>query len=50
MTGAELPLAHHSLVVAVPFAGPALALSAGLVFLALRERRANRGDREGDRA
>lgn len=38
-------LAHHSLLVALPFAAPVLALTLAVLALALRERR--RREREG---
>ena len=34
----SLPIAHHSLVMALPFVAPALIIVAGLLWLALRER------------
>jgi hypothetical protein len=36
---AILPMAHHSLVVALPFVAPVLVLTAGVLVLAIRERR-----------
>jgi len=40
-----VPLAHHSLLVALPFVVPVLALTLGVFVLAVRERR--RREREG---
>jgi Flp pilus assembly protein TadB len=40
-----VPLAHHSLLVALPFVVPVLALTLGVLALAVRERR--RRDRAG---
>jgi cytochrome c-type biogenesis protein CcmH/NrfF len=40
-----LPLAHHGLLVAIPFVVPVLALTLGVLVLAVRERR--RREREG---
>jgi hypothetical protein len=34
-----VPLAHHSLLVALPFVAPVLMLTAGVLVLAVRERR-----------
>lgn len=45
MSAALLPLPHHGLLVAVPFALPVLVLTLGIAALALRERR--RREREG---
>jgi hypothetical protein len=42
---ALLPLAHHALLVAVPFVVPVLAMTLGVLVLAIRERR--RREREG---
>lgn len=42
---ALIPLAHHSLLVALPFVIPVLAMTLGVLVLALRERR--RREREG---
>lgn len=40
-----VPLAHHALIVALPFVIPVLAMTTGVLVLALRERR--RRGREG---
>ncbi len=45
MTAALLPLADHSLLVAIPFIVPVLVLTLGVLVLAIRERR--RREREG---
>jgi hypothetical protein len=39
MSAAIVPLAHHSLLVALPFVAPVLVLTAGVLVLAIRERR-----------
>jgi len=36
---AIVPVAHHSLLVAIPFVAPVLILTAGVLVLAIRERR-----------
>jgi len=33
-----IPLAHHQLLLAIPFAGPALFIVGGLAVIALRDR------------
>jgi hypothetical protein len=33
-----IPLAHHQLLLAIPFAGPALTIVIGLAVIALRDR------------
>ena len=43
----ELPLAHHQLLLAIPFVGPALMLGIALGWLALRDRLR---DRDGSNA
>lgn len=40
--GAPLLVAHHALIVALPFVAPCLLLLAGLAFLIVRDRRAGR--------
>jgi hypothetical protein len=45
MSAVLVPLAHHALVVALPFVIPVLALTLGVAALAFRERR--RRAREG---
>ena len=45
MSTALLPLAHHSLLIALPFVVPVVALTIGVAVLAVRERR--RREREG---
>jgi hypothetical protein len=45
MSAVLVPLAHHAIVVALPFVVPVLVLTAGVAALAVRERR--RRDREG---
>ena len=45
MSAAFVPLAHHSLLVALPFVVPVLVLTLGVFVLAVRERR--RREREG---
>ena len=39
MSAVLVPLAHHSLIVAIPFVVPVLALTFGVAVLAFRERR-----------
>lgn len=39
MIATLVPLAHHSLLVALPFVAPVLALTAAVLVLAIRERR-----------
>ncbi len=39
MSAVLVPLAHHAIVVALPFVVPVLALTLGVAVLALRERR-----------
>ena len=45
MSLALLPLAHHALLIAIPFVLPVLVLTLGVTVFALRERR--RREREG---
>jgi cytochrome c-type biogenesis protein CcmH/NrfF len=45
MTALLVPLAHHALLIALPFVVPVLALTLGVAVLAFRERR--RREREG---
>ena len=40
-----VPVAHHAMVIALPFVIPVLAMTLGVLVLALRERR--RREREG---
>jgi hypothetical protein len=42
---AEIPLAHHPLVSAIPFVVPALAIVFGLGWIALHDRLRGRGGR-----
>lgn len=44
MSAALVPLAHHGLLVALPFFAPVLALTFGVLVLAVRERRRRQGE------
>jgi hypothetical protein len=46
MSGTMVPLAHHALLIALPFVMPVLALTLGVTVFAFRERR--RREREGE--
>ena len=42
-----LPLAHHGLLLAIPFVGPALVVVIGLLFLSVRDRFRHRPNGSG---